>query len=110
MHALRRQKLRALIADRFGGNRGEFLKASGLTKGRLSQLLKAGEPFGDTAARNLEDRLHLEPGYFDSMDARTVDFAVRFDKLPEHLKQRWEALVQMLGDGEQPPPPPGQNG
>lgn len=103
MHALRRQKLRALIADKFGDNRGEFLKASGLTKGRLSQLLKPGEPFGDTAARNLEERLSLDPGYFDAMDARTVEFAVQFDKLPEHLKERWEALVRMLGDSDAPP-------
>ena len=40
MFALRREKLIDLLNNRFKGDRGTFLKASGLTKGRLSQLLK----------------------------------------------------------------------
>lgn len=97
MHALRRQKLRMLMSDRFKNDRGAFLKASGLTKGRLSQLLDAQSPFGDVAARNLEGRLHLTPGYFDSMDARTLEFALAFESLPAHQKERWEELVSLLG-------------
>lgn len=96
MHALRRQKLRDLLNTRFSGDRGAFLKASGLTKGRLSQLLDPKQPFGDTAARKLEERLQLEPGYFDSMDARTVAFATQFEALPDHLKAQWEQLAAML--------------
>lgn len=96
MHSLRRIKLKALIESRFNGDRGAFLKASGITKGRLSQLLKPDEPFGDTAARNLEERLHLDPGYFDAMDSRTLLFALQFDKLPEHQKAQWEQIVQVL--------------
>lgn len=96
MFALRRQKLRDLLNERFGGDRGQFLKAAGITKGRLSQLLDGDEPFGDVAARRLEDRLDLEPGYFDKMDARTVAFATQFEALPEHLKQQWEQLAEML--------------
>jgi len=72
------------------------LEASGLSKGRLSQLLNPEEPFGDTAARNLEDRLHLDPGFFDAMDARTLAFALNFDRLPEHQKQQWENIVEVL--------------
>ena len=53
---------------------------------------------GDTAARNLEDRLQLEPGFFDAMDARTVDFALKFEALPADVKARWEQLVKLLGD------------
>lgn len=96
MFALRRQKLRDLLNNRFSGDRGLFLKATGLTKGRLSQLLDETQPFGDVAARRLEDRLELEPGYFDKMDARTVAFATQFEALPEHLKQQWEQLATML--------------
>jgi hypothetical protein len=96
MHALRRQKLRLLLNDRFKGDRAEFLKTSGLTKGRLSQLLDPNEPFGDTAARNLESRLELEPGYFDAMDSRTLQFALAFESLPAHQKAHWESLVAML--------------
>lgn len=84
------------------------MKKSGLSKGRLSQLLDPEQPFGDTAARNLEERLHLEPGYFDTMNASTVEWAVKFDALPPELKARWAQLVDMLtpGSSESPPPPP----
>ena len=96
MHALRRQKLQDLLTRRFKGERGAFLKASGLTKGRLTQLLDPNQPFGDVAARNLEQRLQLEPGYFDTMDARTLEFALKFESLPEHMKASWEQLVSMM--------------
>lgn len=96
MHALRKHKLAHLIATKYGDDRGLFLKASGISKGRLSQLLDPDEPFGEVAARNLEERLQLEPGYFDSMDARTVKFAVLFDSLPSDLKARWEQIAEAL--------------
>lgn len=102
MHALRRQKLRELLSRQFKGDRGAFLTASGLTKGRLTQLLDPNEPFGDVAARNLEDRLQLEPGYFDAMDSRTLQFALAFESLPEHLKAQWEQLATMLGGVKTP--------
>lgn len=72
------------------------MKSTGLSKGRLTQLLDPDEPFGDVAARNLEERLQLEPGYFDAMDARTLTFALAFEALPEHVKLQWEQLVGML--------------
>lgn len=102
MHALRRQKLQDLIDHRFRGDRGAFLEQSGLSKGRLSQLLDPALPFGDTAARNLETRLRLEPGYFDALDARTLEFALKFENLPPHLKTQWEQLVAMLGANKSP--------
>lgn len=96
MHSLRRSKLRFLLAERFSGDRGAFLKKSGLSKGRLSQLLDESLPFGDTAARNLEAKLSLPAGYFDTMDARTLAFALDFERLPDHQKAAWEHLVKML--------------
>lgn len=98
MHALRRSKLRHLLDVQFKGDRGAFLKRSGLTKGRLSQLLDPKEPFGDVAARNLAERLELPPGYFDQMDAQTLQWAVAFDSLPQPIKDKWAELVKMLGD------------
>ena len=97
MHALRRRKLQDLLSRQFKGDRGAFLKASGLTKGRLSQLLDPSQPFGDVAARNLEERLHLDAGYFDSMDRRTLEFALVFESLPDHIKAQWEQIASMLG-------------
>jgi hypothetical protein len=102
MHALRRSKLQHLLDHRYKGSREQFLKDSGLSKGRLSQLLDPDLPFGDVAARNLEERLKLEPGYFDAMDAQTVAFAVQFDALPQHLKRQWLDLVSMLGGKNSP--------
>lgn len=102
MHSLRRYKLRHLLDTRFKGDRGTFLKASGLSKGRLTQLLDPDQPFGDVAARNLEQRLQLEPGFFDSMNASTVEWAVKFDNLPPELKERWEQLVNMLSPPSKP--------
>lgn len=102
MHALRRRKLHDLIEHRFKSDRGAFLEASGLSKGRLSQLLDPDLPFGDTAARNLEERLELEPGYFDAMDARTLQFAMTFEKLPPHIKEQWESLAAMLAANKSP--------
>jgi hypothetical protein len=96
MHALRRYKLTHLIEHQFGNSRGAFLKATGMSKGRLSQLLDPNEPFGEVAARRIEDRLHLEPGYFDAMDSQTVEWAVKFDSLPQHLKDKWLELVAIV--------------
>lgn len=96
MHALRRNKLLHLLNVRFKGDRGAFLKSSGLSKGRLSQLLDPTEPFGDVAARRLCERLELPDGYFDSMDAQTVEWAVHFDALPQGMKARWLEIVKVL--------------
>lgn len=96
MDALRRQKLRHLLETRFGGDRGRFVQASGLTKGRLSQLLQDKYPFRDRAARGLEERLSLPPGYFDEMDQRTLAWATAFDALPADAKDQWERLLAAL--------------
>ena len=80
------------------------MERAGISKGRLSQLLDPKEPFGDVAARRLESRLHLDPGYFDAMDTETLQWAVTFDALPQHVKERWKDLVEMLSSA--PPPPP----
>jgi hypothetical protein len=97
MQALRRYNLLQLLSTTFKGDRSAFLEQSGLTKGRLSQLLDKDEPFGDRAARNLEERLQLPPGYFDSMNAQTLEFATAFDALPQHVKDSWMDLVKMIG-------------
>mgnify|MGYP000438065804 CR=1 FL=1 len=102
MHTLRRSKLRHLLDVDFNGNRGAFLKKTGLSKGRLSQLLDPDQPFGDVAAKNLCDRLDLPADYFDSMGAQTVHWAVAFDALPQHVKDKWADLVKMIGGA--PPP------
>lgn len=66
MKEIRRKLLIDLIAGpRFEGNRQSFCSAAGITEGRLSQLLTAGAPFGDVAAKNLDDALGLADSYFE---------------------------------------------
>lgn len=69
MHKHRRERLLALIADQYGGNRKRFCDASDLSEARLAQLLSTtyrhGQSFGEKAARSLEERLHLDILYFD---------------------------------------------
>lgn len=92
-----------LLESEYRGERSRFLERAGISKGRLSQLLDPKEPFGDVAARRLESRLHLDPGYFDAMDTETLQWAVTFDALPQHVKERWKDLVEMLSSA--PPTP-----
>lgn len=108
MHNLRRSKLRHLIEHKFGGDRGRFLTKAKITKGRLSQLLDPSEPFGDVAARNLAHRLNLPEGYFDQMDAQTLQWAVAFDALPPNLKEKWNELVRLLQAESSAPSPEGE--
>lgn len=99
MEALRRYKLRQILDVKYKGKRELFLSDTGLTKGRLSQLLDETQAFGEVAARNLEARLNLDPGFFDLMDAQTVHFAVQFDGLPQAAKDKWLELVTLLSGG-----------
>lgn len=105
MRALRRYRLRALLKTRFSDDRGKLMEASRLSKGRISQLLDEDGVFGDNAARNLEERLQLDPGYFDTLDARTLRFAMAFEALPIAAKGNWEELVKLLGDNSPKSPP-----
>lgn len=73
MKDIRKKRLSALLAGSpYHGDRGAFLRDSGLSKGRLSQLLDPNEPFGDVAARNLVESLGLKDGYFESDDSEPV--------------------------------------
>lgn len=65
MDAHRKTRLKELIRIQFRGSNADFLIATELTKGRLSQLLSPKHAFGERAAKELVDKLDLEPGYFE---------------------------------------------
>ncbi|MFJ9533346.1 helix-turn-helix transcriptional regulator [Herbaspirillum sp. NPDC101396] len=73
----------ALIADRYDGDRQQVCDASGMSESRLAQLLsssyRGGQGFGEKAARALEERLHLDPLYFDqfAVGEMTTPYVVR---------------------------------
>lgn len=60
----RARRLSDLLEQAYHGNRGELIKKSRLTRGRISQMLIDG--FGERAARELETQLSLPDGYFES--------------------------------------------
>lgn len=62
----RRTRLARLVSTRYNGDRGRLITASGLSKGRISQLLTPGFPFKETAARRLEEAIGLPMGYLDA--------------------------------------------
>ena len=57
-------KLKKLIADS-GGTTAEFCRSYGVDPSYISQLLNGHRSFGEKAARNLEEKAGLSPGYFD---------------------------------------------
>ena len=61
----RKKKLRDLIDSRYEGSQVVFSGASGLTEGRISQLLDSAQPFGQKAASNLIERMRLPEDYFE---------------------------------------------
>lgn len=71
MRDLRKSRLALLINERYKGVRGDLIKESGLSAGRITQLLDAKEPFGERAARELERKLDLPERWFDQSLSNT---------------------------------------
>lgn len=77
----RRKLLAALLAERYRADRGRLIADSGLTHGRISQMLADG--FGERSARELEASLKLPPLYFEQ--APTAGLSPRARKIGELL-------------------------
>jgi len=71
----RRLRFAAYFAQRFKGDRARFMLATGLTKGRVTQLFDVDEPFGELAASRLAEKLKLPRDYFER-DHAAVDVDV----------------------------------
>lgn len=72
MDTERRARFKAWFEQTFPGpdGRARFMalfaqRGHSITKGRVSQLFDEKEPFGERAARSLEEKLGLERGLFD---------------------------------------------
>jgi SOS-response transcriptional repressor LexA len=75
MDSTRRLRLTQLIETRYNGERADLISASGLSKGRISQLLDPEAKFGERAARELEKRLGLPPRWLDKEENYNVSAA-----------------------------------
>jgi SOS-response transcriptional repressor LexA len=69
MEATRRARFALLLATRFKGDRGLLMAETGLTKGRISQLLSSDHPFGERAARELQEKLGLPARWFEQEES-----------------------------------------
>ena len=70
--ASRRAVLRRYLDGKLGGSQAALAQRSGLSKGRISQLFKAEEPFGERAAQSLARRCGLPLDFFDRADSRSA--------------------------------------
>jgi len=63
--AHRRRRFSAYLSGPLKGDRALLIRKTGLTKGRISQLLDTDLPFGERAAARLAERLGLPEDYFE---------------------------------------------
>jgi hypothetical protein len=61
----RRSNLRSLIEKSYDGSQAQFAVAIEKSEGRVTQLLTDGQPFGELAARRIEEALSLPAMYLD---------------------------------------------
>lgn len=122
MKERRRAWLNHLVETRFKGDRAAFIKETGLTKGRVSQLFDPDQAFGERASLELARRITgLDETYFenplwpsesnpleDSITAMTASLRqihaldpTRFNSLRENvnaLVKSLETTYQLLRD------------
>lgn len=73
MDTHRKARLAHLLQTRYKGVRADFISESGLSKGRVSQLLDPNDAFGERAARELERKLGLSDRWFDAKALENVE-------------------------------------
>lgn len=94
--ARRRAILRDYLQVHLRGDRGRLIQKSGLSKGRITQLLDEEEPFGERAAQALARRLRLHAQFFEGQPAAPVagHLSVGEPAAPGHdLLLKWRLLI-----------------
>lgn len=61
----RRDSLRRIIAERFGGNVSRFAQSARKAQSQIADMLDGRKAFGERVARAIESNLHLPVGYLD---------------------------------------------
>jgi len=73
MDSTRATRLNQLLTSRYNGDRAKLILESGLSKGRISQLLDKTQVFGERAARDLERKLGLPNAWLDAQDVANTE-------------------------------------
>ena len=98
IQALRRQRLRQLIEDRYGGRQSALVEEIGINQGELSGLLRL-KSFGEKKARSLEDQLGLPAKWLDQRADLADDRQRDWDKLIwlwEHADSEVRVMLGLL--------------
>lgn len=90
--AHRKARLRHLIKTDYG-DRKAFMEATGVSKGRLSQML-GKEPFGEKAANNLQEELGLPAGWFSLNEPTPKEHARKPAVASQSTPINWNADAQ----------------
>lgn len=101
---IRRQNLKDLIADDFGGNASLLCRAINRSASQINDLLAGRKSFGEKFARSIEPLLNKEPKWFDAPHSRgsagadpgfiqSVSSAAADRDIPEHIKQSILTLI-----------------
>lgn len=101
MDSYRKTRLADLIATRYQGERGRFLRDARISKGRLTQLLDPGMAFGERAAKALVERLRLPVGYFETSYSDWPFSSCRqdYEALSPDEKSQLDAIVNAFING-----------
>lgn len=94
----RRERLRQLIEDRFGGRQSALVEEIGINQGELSGLLKT-KSFGEKKARSLEEQLKLPSKWLDQRITVVPDRQQEWDKLVwlwEHADNEVRVMLGLL--------------
>jgi len=90
----RRRLLQTYLDRDLAGDRARLIRKSGLTHGRISQLLDPAHSFGERAAASLAAKLGLPAGYFEQ--ALPTDITDDPATWPFELisRQQWQQLTE----------------
>jgi hypothetical protein len=90
--SVRRENFSRLITRRFDGSQANIAKALGLSSGRITQLLDNSNPFGERAARSIEEKLALPRGWLDKDASAQPELLMSDVAAPPSLADALEVL------------------
>ena len=97
---VRRRRLRAWIAEKFGGKALRFAKSIDRPQPQIAEILRGKRPFGEKIARALEDEAKMPPGWLDredgSAEQKLLYHGIALTRAGAQLGAEWEKLD--LGD------------
>lgn len=105
----RRRRFIAYFEKKYKGRRADFRRDTKLTNGRISQLFDERQPFGETAARNLARKLHLDDDFFEKDDPATtdvdaLDLLARIKRLSSVEREQLRLMIQVVKGPDAAPP------